>query len=84
MRETLDRLGANQWTGFGEIRILPTAFPANGFQSKQFAQSGDESIVRITATRAGLAGQPASSTIIGELEVLRYQPGTLAGSINVL
>jgi hypothetical protein len=32
MRETLDRLGVNQWTGFGEIRSIPRA---QGHTSRQ-------------------------------------------------
>jgi hypothetical protein len=50
----------------------------------QLTPSGSDLIVKISATSGGTLGVNARPFIVGELEVLRYEPGGLTGSINVL
>jgi hypothetical protein len=52
----------------------------------QFSASGTDLIVRISATAAGVLGNGQSPTILGDLEVLNYEPapGTMTGAIKIL
>jgi hypothetical protein len=50
----------------------------------QFTASGSDLTVSITATEAGLLGQGHNPTIVGELEVLNFEPAAATGAINLL